>query len=218
MLQGQTHLVHLIFSNFFSFWAATVFTLSETSNDYALCCVLNYGNTLVQLGYCLFLSSCRLESTLPPAAQLLLLQSQLGDMVGHHLTFSNVLEKISRLSCEQFYATNTSYRKQEIFLYEYPLHCLLLSTKIHNITLLFCTTRTLFKHGRHFDCWSQPLSICMPVCYLDCHEAGLCCYLVIYIEDITSIRAVLLPFVTYLLTLPRTNSGKVNIINPTLHN
>jgi hypothetical protein len=34
------------------------------------------------------------------------------------------------------------------------------------------------------------------VCYLDCHEAGLCCYLVIDIENI------LPPFVTYLLTQP----------------
>jgi hypothetical protein len=42
------------------------------------------------------------------------------------------------------------------------------------------------------------------VCYLDCHEAGLCCYLVIHIrKPITSTTAVLLPFVTYLLTLPR---------------
>jgi hypothetical protein len=34
-------------------------------------------------------------------------------------------------------------------------------------------------------------------CYLDCHEAGLCCYLVINTENL------LRPFVTYLLTLPR---------------
>jgi hypothetical protein len=34
----------------------------------------------------------------------------------------------------------------------------------------------------------------MRICYLYCHEAGLCCYLVIHIES------VLLPFVSYLLT------------------
>jgi hypothetical protein len=46
----------------------------------------------------------------------------------------------------------------------------------------------------------------MRVCYLDCHEARLCCYLVIHVENLVlSIRAVLLPFVTYLLTLPRTS-------------
>jgi hypothetical protein len=45
----------------------------------------------------------------------------------------------------------------------------------------------------------------MRVYYLDCHEAGLCCYLVIHIENnITSITAILLPFVAYLLTVPRT--------------
>jgi hypothetical protein len=42
----------------------------------------------------------------------------------------------------------------------------------------------------------------MRVCYRDCHEAGLCCYLVIHIEDL------LRPYVTDLLTLPLS-------INPT---
>jgi hypothetical protein len=40
------------------------------------------------------------------------------------------------------------------------------------------------KHGRHFDYWNQPLCIRMRVCYLDCHEVGLCCYLVIHIENL----------------------------------
>jgi hypothetical protein len=52
--------------------------------------------------------------------------------------------------------------------------------KPHNRTLLFA--RTLFKHSRYFDYWNQALNMCMRVCYLDCHEAGLCCYLVIHIE------------------------------------
>jgi hypothetical protein len=41
------------------------------------------------------------------------------------------------------------------------------------------------KHGRDFNYISQPLNMRMRVCYLDCHEAGLCCYLVIqcYIKD-----------------------------------
>jgi hypothetical protein len=43
----------------------------------------------------------------------------------------------------------------------------------------------------------------MRVCYLDCHEAGLCCYLVIHRKPITSITVGLLLFVAYLLTLPR---------------
>jgi hypothetical protein len=62
---------------------------------------------------------------------------------------------------------------------------------------------TLLKHGRHFYYRNQPLNMRMRVCYLDRHEAGLCCYLVIHIENlITSITAVLLPFVTHSLTLP----------------
>jgi hypothetical protein len=91
---------------------------------------------------------------------------------------------------------------RQTFLYKYPLHWVLLPTKKkkHNRTLLFGCT---LKHGRHFDYWTQPLNMCIRVCYLDCHEAGLCCYLVIY-KPITSVTAILLPFVTYLLTLPRT--------------
>jgi hypothetical protein len=54
--------------------------------------------------------------------------------------------------------------------------------KTHNRTLLFC--RTLLKHGHHSDYWNQPQNICKCICYLDCHEAGLCCYLVIYIENL----------------------------------
>jgi hypothetical protein len=82
----------------------------------------NHVNTIVQLLRCLSLSSCQLETTPPPAAQLLLSQSQQGDLVGLHQRLSNVLERISRPSCELFYATNTSRRKQETFHYEYPLH------------------------------------------------------------------------------------------------
>jgi hypothetical protein len=72
----------------------------------------------------------------------------------------------------------------------------------HNRTLLFCNI--LLKHGGHFNFSNQPLNMSKHVCYLDCHEAGLCCYLVIiYTKPITTITAVLLPFVTYLLTLLR---------------
>jgi hypothetical protein len=55
---------------------------------------------------------------------------------------------------------------------------------------------TILKYASHFYYWNQR------VCYLHCHEAGLCCYLVIHIENLlTSITAVLLPFVAYLLTV-----------------
>jgi hypothetical protein len=52
--------------------------------------------------------------------------------------------------------------------------------RTHNRTLLFGST--LLKHGRHFDPRNQPLNI--RINYLDCHEAGLCCYLVIHIENL----------------------------------
>jgi hypothetical protein len=58
----------------------------------------------------------------------------------------------------------------------------LLPIKTHNRTLLISSI--LHKHGRHFVYWNQPLNICMRACYVDSHEAGLCCYLVIHIENL----------------------------------
>jgi hypothetical protein len=55
------------------------------------------------------------------------------------------------------------------------------SQTMHNRTILF--GNTLLMYCRHFDCWNQPLNMRMRVCYLDCHEAGLRYYLVIYIEN-----------------------------------
>jgi hypothetical protein len=54
--------------------------------------------------------------------------------------------------------------------------------KVHNRTLLSDTT--CLKHGRHFDYWNEPLNMHMRVSYLDCHEAGLCCYLGIRIVNL----------------------------------
>jgi hypothetical protein len=46
--------------------------------------------------------------------------------------------------------------------------------KNQNRMLIFGSV--LLKHGRHFDYWNQPLNMGMRVCYLYCHEAGLCYY------------------------------------------
>jgi hypothetical protein len=54
--------------------------------------------------------------------------------------------------------------------------------KTHNRTLLF--GNTLLKNGLHFDYWNQLLNVRMSVCYVDCHEDGLCCYLVMHIENL----------------------------------
>jgi hypothetical protein len=45
----------------------------------------------------------------------------------------------------------------------------------HNRTLLFGSIP--LKYGRHFDYLNHPLNMRMRVCYLNCHEAGLYCYL-----------------------------------------
>jgi hypothetical protein len=54
--------------------------------------------------------------------------------------------------------------------------------KLHSRMPLFGST--LLKHGCHFDYWNQPLNMSMLVCYLDCHDSGLCCYLVIHIWNL----------------------------------
>jgi hypothetical protein len=79
--------------------------------------------------------------------------------------------------------TNTSHRKQETFLYEYPLHGVLLATKN-------AQQKAALWYVRHFDYWNLPLNVSMRVSYLDCHEARLCCYLVTHIENL--LRSLLL--------------------------
>jgi hypothetical protein len=115
----------------------------------------------------------------PRALKSWLLSQPLPHLVGYHLLFSNVIERISRPSCKPLYPTNCSHSKPETFLYEYFCIEPFCPQETHNITLLFGST--LLKEGRHFDYWNHPLNTHMRNCYLDCHEAGLCCYLVIHI-------------------------------------
>jgi hypothetical protein len=99
-----------------------------------------------------------------------------------HLRFNLfVISEMFAAKAETLYATDTSHRKKETYLYEYPLHWVLLPTKMaqHNAVLRFYT----LKHGRRFDYWNQPLNMRMRVCYVDCDEAGLCCYLVTHTEN-----------------------------------
>jgi hypothetical protein len=108
-----------------------------------------------------------------------LLSHSLPNLVGHHLRFSNVLERISQPSCELLYAKNTYHRKQENFFMKCSLCWTLLSTKTHNKMLFFGSIH--LKHSSHFDYWNKPLNMRICVCYLYCHEAGLCCYLLIHV-------------------------------------
>jgi hypothetical protein len=52
----------------------------------------------------------------------------------------------------------------------------------------------------------------MRFCCLDCHEAGICCYLMKHIENL------LLPFVTYFLSLPRKYSDIETSLLTLIHN
>jgi hypothetical protein len=90
----------------------------------------------------LYISSTNTDTLVPSLYQCVetrsievfwLLSQPLPHLVGHHLRLSNVLERISRPTCEPLYATHTSHREQETFLYEYPLHWVLLPTKKRTI-------------------------------------------------------------------------------------
>jgi hypothetical protein len=87
-------------------------------------------------------------------------------------------------SCESLHATYTSHHTQDTFLYEYPF-------------LLFRST--ILKHRRHFDYWNQPLT-----CAYMSATSTVLLPSDTYRKPITSINSCLLPFVTYLLTLPCT--------------
>jgi hypothetical protein len=100
------------------------------------------------------------------------------------------------------YATNTSHRRQETFLYEYPLHWVRLPTK-KRTTERFCTVV-------HPQAW-LPFLLLKPASK-HAHEVLLptlsWSWTVLlpsdtYRKPVTSTIAVLLPFVTYLLALHR---------------
>jgi hypothetical protein len=80
--------------------------------------------------------------------------------------------------CVPFYETNTSHRKQETFFYEYLWHWVLLPERKRTIERYSSVVMSL----EHY--WNQSLNMCIRVCYLNCHEAGLCCHLVIHIENL----------------------------------
>jgi hypothetical protein len=105
--------------------------------------------------------------------------------------------------CEPLYATNTSQHKQETFLYECPLHWVLLTTKKaqQNDSLRQYTPQAwspfwlLKPASKHAHARLLPW---------DCHEAGLCCYLVIHIENfIRPLQLFYFHLWLFLLILPR---------------
>jgi hypothetical protein len=129
---------------------------------------------------------------------------------------SKALERISRPNCEPLYATKTSTVNRKHFFMNIICIKSICPQRTHNRTSLFGSI--LLKHDRHSDYWNQLLNMSMLVCYLDSHEAGLCCFLVTHIrrKPITSITAVLLPVVTYLLTLSHNREVPGSNIDPEL--
>jgi hypothetical protein len=111
------------------------------------------------------------------------------------LSTSSSSAKLLSPRCRPFPTVNRKHLFMNIFFFALSHFD---DIKTHNETLLFGTTS--LKHGSHFDYWNQTLNIRMRVCYLDCYEAGLCCYLVIHIQIYYVHYSCLCQFVAYILT------------------
>jgi hypothetical protein len=142
MLQGETHSVYFSrsFSSLGTHHAHTFWNFNHT-----LCCILNHGNTLVQLLHCLLLSSCEPES--------LKVVVQGPDFWPTPLYIHTIS---TGWSCWASFATFerpwefldpvVNHFTQQTLLCEYLLHWVLLPTKTYNRMQLF--NSILLKHGR----------------------------------------------------------------------
>jgi hypothetical protein len=155
--------------------------LSETSNDDALCSVLNHENNLMQLLHCLSLSSSQLESAVPLAAQFPLCSLNRTTWSGIICDFLTSFREFLDLVVNRFTGqTLPTVNRKHFFRNNLCIESFC-PQKAHKRALLFGSLDR--KHDRHFGYWNLPLNMHMRVCYLICHEAGLCC-LVIHIENL----------------------------------
>jgi hypothetical protein len=146
------------------------------------------------------LLSARINSS--PAAQLLLSQSQQYDLVGNHLRLSNVFKIISLPSCKPIYATDTSIvNRKHFFMNILCIESFCQKRNAQQNAALqrytsearspFWLTKLASEHA-HARLLLRPSWSWTVLLPSETHR-----------KPITSITAVLLPFVTYLLTLPR---------------
>jgi hypothetical protein len=135
------------------------------------------------------LTSCQLEPTVP-SASIAVSTGRLGRTPS--ATFERPWENFSTQLLTALHNKHLPPQTGNISLcLSFALSLFCPQTK----TLLFDSV--LLKHGHHLDNWNQALNMRMRVCYLDCREAWLCCYLVTHTENL------LLPLqLFYLLTLP----------------
>jgi hypothetical protein len=112
----------------------------------------------------------------------------------HHLQLSGVFQRICWPSCDPVYATNTSQRKQETYLYDtFFATSPFVHRKTHNGRLLFGNTH--LNQGRHFYKPASEHAHARPLPKLSWNRTVLLPSDK-YRKPITSITAVLLPFVT----------------------
>jgi hypothetical protein len=121
----------------------------------------------------------RFTSTSKPAAQKFLTVVSATSTLPFQLLRHQ--RNILTPSCEPLYATDTfHFNRKHFFMNILCIESFCLQKRTKNGFF----GGTLLTHGHYFDHWNQHLNMRMRVCYLDCHEAGLCCYLVIHIENI----------------------------------
>jgi hypothetical protein len=145
--------------------------------------MLNHGNILVQLLHCLSLSSCQLESNCSTHCAVASVAISTGrPALESSATFERPWENFSTQLWTALHEKHQLKNRKHFFI---NILCTesFCAQKTHNRMLLYGSI--LLKHGRYFDYWNQPLNLRIRVCYLDCHEAGLCCYLLIHIENIS---------------------------------
>jgi hypothetical protein len=104
---------------------------------------------------------------------------------------------------EPLYATNTIKRKHLFLLISFALSPLAHKTSTREL----CCSVVYYSSMVVILTTETSLWRCACASATDCDEAGLCCYIVIHTrQPITSMTAVLLPFLIYLLTPPRSKN------------
>jgi hypothetical protein len=180
MLQGRTHLVnffsilqfsgHTLCTHFLKFKMIMHYSVCKTIGIPQYSCYTVYCHPLVssnQLPHPLHYCFCYISTGRPgqssPAA--------------YEWPWENFLTQLLTALCNKHFPQETGNISLWI---SFALSPFAHKKKAHNRIMLF--SNTLLKHCHHFDYWNQPLN--MHIYYLDCHEGGLCCYLLLHVENL----------------------------------
>jgi hypothetical protein len=187
-------------------WAPTVCTFSKSLNDHALCHMLNHWNTLLQLLHCLLLSSCQLFHLLHSCFYCNL----------NWVTWSGIIcdfqmslrDSSTQLSTALRDTLPTINRKHFFISFALSPFASQKNAK-QNAALHYDTPQ-----ARSSFWLLKPASEHIHACLLPRLSWSWTVLLpsAAHRKPIASITAVLLPFVTYLLTLPRLFLWRIDLL------